>query len=175
MKNQYQTIRYGLAGLFCFVLYTGWNSTYTTIHASAQNAEEAATRLSTEHKRFTELAPVQKRWTQSFPAAEGVRDLYGVLQLLDMPRYNLTMQTQAVQITNIQPVAYRGQQLGISRVCLQAPGASGIPLRAVDYPTLIAAAVALAHRTDLVYDSLTIQNAAVPTMVLKNPCLLLRN
>ena len=175
MKDQNQIVRYGLTGLFCLVLYSGGSTTYNVISARAQAQSQYAETLHNQHTRYTSLASVQQRWKRTFPAADGVQDLYGVIQLLNMREYHVTTATQNIQITRIEPVVYHGVRLGVSRVCLQATGSKGLPIHADDYPTLIATAAALAQRPDLTYDGIEVENADVPTMTIKQPCLLLRN
>ncbi|WP_207002639.1 hypothetical protein [Trinickia mobilis] len=176
MKQQNQLLRCGLAAVFCLVLYSGGMSTYATMHQKVVDQQSAETKLKDWQDKYHALRPVETAWRQTFPAAADIKDLYSIIQLLDVQQYGLTMPTQAFTMSGIRPVEYAGQKLGIYRVCVQNGGASqGLVLHANDYPTLVNAIKRLAGRSDITFTSISVRDGDAPTMTLANTCLLLRN
>jgi hypothetical protein len=176
MKQENQLLRFGLAAVFGLALYSGGTSTYATMHQKVIDQQTAEMKLKAWQDLYRALSPVEKAWRQTFPAAADVKDLYAIIQLLDVQQYGLTMPTQSFTMSGIKPVEYAGQKLGIYRVCVQNGGASqGLVLRANDYPTLVNAIKRLAGRSDLTFTSMSIRDGDAPTMTLANTCLLLRN
>lgn len=139
-------------------------------------AQEAATTSFEQWQQDSKtLLPLQKQWKDTYLTAADIKDHFSVLKRLDLEgRYGVHLDTDRFTLTqNIGPYQFQGKSMGLIRVCV-GNGEPILKMTAPSHEQLIKALQQMGERPDFVFDAAQLTQEKEPTLILSNPCLLVR-
>lgn len=112
--------------------------------AQAQSDEVSA--FQEWSRKYTQLLPIEKRWTESFSSAAAVKDLFSVYRRLgEVPHTN----PDKLIVTKVERLTLNGKELGGQRMCLGTAGDQGLVFEEASFEPLMAGLRTLSERVDV--------------------------
>ncbi len=158
---------------FSGLLASAGFDSYTAMTDKAQAQAEAVEDFQEWKRQYTQLLPLEGRWSQALRPLNEARDLYTLHQMLgEHPRSN----PDTLLVERIERVILNERDLGAQRVCLSSGSGSGVVFTEKDFPTLLAGLEALSLRPDVQMGSVHLSQEKAEARAFVSPlCLLLRD
>lgn len=125
---------------------------------------------------YMALAESVTRWERSYRRDDSLQDLASLYASIGIAKYGLEVEADNLSTQKIEPVAYNGMQIGLTKVCLATAGAGeGLEVRAGSYQALLDGVKVLAARPDVHVGTIAVRGDKVgPAAMLGEFCMLLR-
>lgn len=163
---------------FAAVLGVQGSKAFRTLSEKAATQGAVTESVQRWKQSYLALADAVKRWSAQYRREDSVQDLVSLYAVIDLPRYGLQVDTDALMLNKVEPEVRNGMAIGLTRICLTSAGsadAAGLEVRAPNYQALFAGVKALAGRPDIAISTITVRGAkAQPTAYLGDFCVLMR-
>lgn len=152
--------------------HTGWTA-HQIVSAKAQAQAATVSDFQEWKRQYTQLLPLQERWSSSLRPTADAQDLYSLHKILgNQPQSN----PDTLLVERLEEVEQNGLKLGAQRVCLSSgAGHPGMVFVEKDFATLMQGLHALTQRVDIQMGSIELsQDQGKARAVVSPLCLLLR-
>ena len=146
-------------------------STYDFHKQVSARIDQQEQLIATRQKWNDQLAamqPMEAAWQKTLPAASALSDQYRIVQHINAPAVNLTLDESTVVLGDPAPLFYGGRPIGLLRYPVANQG-SYLVFTAPDFATAWQALAKLQARPDIRYTRATLERIKdTPTVFLEN-------
>jgi hypothetical protein len=155
-----------------FLGMSGWNA-FNAMLAKAGEQTKALEDLRQWRSTYEALIPVQKQWGDAFKPAAAARDLFSLHSLMGS---GLKTNMDLLVVEKLDRLKVNGVELGLSRICLNTSGESGLAFQSESFSTLLAEMRKMASRSDIEMGQIKVlEHKGKPTALVSGFCLLLKD
>lgn len=151
--------------------HTGWRA-HEMLAAKAQAQASTVADFQEWKRQYTQLLPLEERWTQALHPSSEAQDLFSLHKILgNEPQSN----PDTLLVERLDEVEQNGVKLGAQRVCLSSGSGQGMQFVEKDFTTLMQGLRALTQRSDVQLGAIHLsQDQGRAKAVVTPLCLLLR-
>lgn len=168
-------IRLIISLLLASILLVSGIESYKALSKRAVEQTNITESINRWKQSYKALQSVIKEWNGTYHSVAKAPDDRAIVSLINLSALGLSAETDYMVLNSVTPIAMRGIDLGLTKICLGIKGENFV-VSAPTYADLLLGLDRLAARADLTISTVTIiGEATFPQANLGGFCILLRN
>lgn len=147
------------------------NSTYDfhkQITARIVQQDKLISTRQTWNDQLAAMRPMEEKWQKTLPSVSSLTDQYRIVQHIDAPAINLTLDESTITIGDLAPLSYAGRLIGLVRYPVANQGPN-LVFTAPDFATAWQSIARLYERPDIRFTRATLERVKdTPTVTFEN-------